>query len=182
MFKNFKAELIGMAEDRGFSTSDINIDKSIISLSYNTLILGELSDSDERTKTLEEVDEFLNIVLNQRKQFSAAKACDMYLFLMAPPNSEDKAFWKTIAAEIERDDRLARKHVWLPDSECSNLNDFIEGTFMATPWSTGTEVSHALEFLTDELVLPKGWEEVLLNDEVDGRDLVNELIKLEGYL
>lgn len=182
MFKNFKTQIIRMAEERGYSTSDISKEKSIISISYNTLILGELTESNDRAKTLEEVDELLSIVLNQRKQFSSAKASDMYLFLMAPPNSADKAFWKTIAAEIERDDRLARKHVWLPNTECSNLNAFVEGTFMATPWFTDAEVNHALGFLTDELKLPKGWEELLLNDEVDGRELVNELIKLEDSL
>ncbi|PHV39198.1 hypothetical protein CSQ95_10800 [Janthinobacterium sp. BJB304] len=102
--------------------------------------------------------------------------------LAAPYGSADSSDWNTLAAEIERDDRLARKHVWLPDEEGENFDAFIGTTFLARPWTVADDDetrADALQLLTKQVSMPTGWQEVLLDDDLQGEDLVLKLLSIE---
>ena len=151
----------------------------VVHIDCYTVVLGELGASIEREAVLAQVDKLLGEALNLRKQSIPAKASDIYLFMVGPKGGACNPEWLALAAEIERDDRLARKHVWLPDSVGANFKGFLEGTFLATPWETNMGNTDALALLTNEIEMPPGWEEVLLDPELGGTDLVQKLLDLE---
>lgn len=74
-------------------------------------------------------------------------ALDLVLVLVGPRGSEGKDAWRATALAIERDDRVARKLVWLrpanrrddPDS----FDAFAKRTFLARPWVTAGRFSVA---------------------------------------
>jgi hypothetical protein len=73
-----------------------------------------------------------------RSYLTPNEALDLQLFLVGPRGSERKSDWQPLALVIERDDRVARKLVWLrpsePEAEEASFADFIKRTFLARPW------------------------------------------------
>lgn len=155
------------------------VDTPLIALDFHTVLAATLPLTDDRQTVLNAVDALLNDVLVLRKTWAAARSSDLYLILAAPLGSADQAAWKTLAAEIERDDRLARKHVWLPDNKAGNLAPFIETTFLARPWGAADGRVDALKLLTEQVAMPRGWQELLSDGELQGTELVRKLIDLE---
>jgi hypothetical protein len=180
MFDLFKSKFVEQAKSRGYSRHEDDNNPNVFTLGFYTVVLGELTEYHTREETLSQVEELLGVILSLRKQFNAARASDIYLLMMAPPGSCNDTDWKTLASEIERDDRLARKHVWLPDNDLSDFSGFINQTFMADPWTTGEGEGeiNALSLLSNDIDMPAGWENALLDADLEGRDLVLKLIEL----
>jgi hypothetical protein len=151
----------------------------LIALDFYMVWAGTLPTANDRQTVLESVDAMLNNILTLRRNCAAARASDLYLMMIAPLGSADQPVWKALAAEIERDERLARKHVWLPDREGGNFLPFIETTFLARPWAAADGRVDALKLLTEQVAMPAGWQQLLLDDELQGTDLVRTLIGLE---
>ncbi len=87
--------------------------------------------------------------------------------------------WRQFAAEIEADDRVCRKQVWLFGTQPSvdEARDFLERTFVARPWPS-EQRTESLDTMAN-FSLPNGWEEALQNQELDFSGLVEQLIALE---
>jgi hypothetical protein len=124
-----------------------------------------------------------------RTTIAADKGEDLILVLVGPPGSRDDGDWKALAMEIERNDLVCRKLVWLPEKKQpfapESLHEFTRRTFIAKPWlATSFAQPQALDRLaTNDLGL-RGWQEIL--DEqpldrgaVDYDELVKRLIEAE---
>lgn len=179
MLDILKKKLLEAIIEKGFSSVSSGNNPQVIHFGCYVLVIGELIDPCNREAVLAQVDKFLNVVLELRKSFAPAKASDIYMMMTTPRGSDGNPEWATLAIEIERDDRLARKHVWLPNQDYSNFADFLDGTFFAMPWKTIEGSADALALLNGEIEMPMGWEAALLDPELDGVDLVKELIRIE---
>lgn len=177
MFERFR-QLIEQAS-QGLALSQDPAHPNLLRIGHALVLPGELPALPERDAVLAQVDAWLALVLAQRKQMNAAAATDIYMMLLAPPGSRSHGAWLALASEIERDDRLARKHVWLPDAQGNNFAEFIAATFLARPWQTPAGNSDALALLNQENGLPPAWRSVLSNPELEGVELVQALFRLQ---
>ncbi|WP_099409502.1 ABC-three component system middle component 1 [Janthinobacterium sp. BJB304] len=182
MFESFENLIVNAAKAAGCNTVVQDKNAPTIWLDFHAVWTSKLPAECNRQEILDEVDKILNNVLEMRKSLKAVPASDLYVMLAAPYGSADSSDWNTLAAEIERDDRLARKHVWLPDEEGENFDAFIGTTFLARPWTVADDDetrADALQLLTKQVSMPTGWQEVLLDDDLQGEDLVLKLLSIE---
>ncbi len=182
MFESFENLIINAAKAAGCDTIVRDKNAPTIWLDFYAVWTSELPAKCNRQEILDAVDTILNNVLEMRKSMKAVPSSDLYVMLAAPYGSADSSDWNTLAAEIERDDRLARKHVWLPDNDGKNFESFVDTTFLARPWTIGDDDevrADALQLLTKQVSIPIGWQEVLLDDDLQGEDLVLKLLSME---
>jgi len=179
MLDRLKKEFLDVATRLGH-TPQLDIEKPhIIHLDHFVIVLGILK-VDDRENALKTVDGLLDDVLALRRILTPAKASDIYLIMAAPLGSAGNTNWEMLVAEIERDDRLARKHIWLPNENGSNFAALIETTFLAKPWDTPTEDINKLKLLDQGIDVPTGWTDVLFDPELEGMRLAEKLVALEG--
>ncbi|MBB2932058.1 ABC-three component system middle component 1 [Paraburkholderia silvatlantica] len=99
----------------------------------------------------EGIDDVLRRVRNQcvvaRSYLSSAVALDLHVIMLGPRGSEGVDRWKALALIVERDERVARKLVWLRPRDASaddqSFVDFAKRSFLARPWITGAVFSMA---------------------------------------
>jgi hypothetical protein len=113
------------------------------------------------------------------RSWLGSEAPNLHMFLIGPAGALIDAAWRQFAAEIEADDRVCRKQVWLFDSSPSvdDAREFLERTFVARPWPS-EQRTELLDSMAN-ISLPNGWEESLQNQELDFSELVDQLIALE---
>jgi hypothetical protein len=114
------------------------------------------------------------------RSWLGSAATNLHLFILGPPGALVEAAWRQLAAEIEADDRVCRKLVWLFNTDPSpyDAHEFLERTFVARPWPA-EQRTELLDSMAN-ISLPDGWEEALQNQELDFSGLVEQLITLEG--
>lgn len=124
-----------------------------------------------------------------RTTVAADKGEDMILIFVGPPGSRDDGEWRSLAMEIERNDLVCRKLVWLPAKAKplapEALAAFVSRTLIAKPWlSTAPAQPQELDQLASRDLGLKGWQKIL--DEqphdraaVDYDELVKRLIEAE---
>lgn len=182
MLESFDSLIMNAAKAAGCTRVVQEANTPTIWLDFHAVWTSALPAECNRQQVLDVVDAMLNNVLEMRKSLKATPSSDLYVMLAAPYGSADNSEWNTLAAEIERDDRLARKHVWLPDDAGENFDAFIETTFLARPWTVEGDVqarADALQLFTKQVSIPAGWQEVLLDDDLQGEDLVRKLLSIE---
>lgn len=182
MLESFDSLIMNAAKAAGCTRVVQEANTPTIWLDFHAVWTSALPAECNRQQVLDVVDEMLNNVLEMRKSLKSTPSSDLYVMLAAPYGSANNSEWNTLAAEIERDDRLARKHVWLPDDAGENFDAFIETTFLARPWNVeGDDQARAdaLQLLTKQVPIPAGWQEVLLDDDLQGEDLVRKLLSIE---
>jgi hypothetical protein len=114
------------------------------------------------------------------RSWLGAEAQDLQLFLIGPPGSAEAASWRDAATEIEADERVCRKLVWLPSSDptCDTAAAFLRRTFLAAPWR-GTRVDAAPQLdLMSAVPLPPGWTAVIADETLTVDALVARLIEV----
>ncbi|GGE80908.1 hypothetical protein CR103_10575 [Massilia psychrophila] len=113
------------------------------------------------------------------RSWLGTEASNLHMFLIGPPGALIDATWRQFAAEIEADDRVCRKQVWLFDTAptIGDAREFLERTFVARPWPS-EQRTELLDSMAN-ISLPSGWEEALKNQELDFSELVDQLIALE---
>ncbi|MGF6367735.1 ABC-three component system middle component 1 [Paraburkholderia sp. MM5482-R1] len=124
-------------------------------------------------------------VLRYRNQATIARswlgvaAPNLHLFLAGPVGAFAEPDWRQLAAEIEADDRVCRKLVWLFNDPptADNAKEFLERTFVARPWPA-EQRTERLDSVAD-FSLPDGWEDALQDQELDFAGLVDRLIELQ---
>jgi hypothetical protein len=106
-------------------------------------------------------------------------APNLQMFLAGPNGALRDPEWRQLAAEIEADDRICRKLVWLVEDEptIENAKSFLERTFIARPWPT-QQLTEQLDSMAN-IALPGGWEEAIEDPDLDFTGLVDRLIELE---
>jgi hypothetical protein len=122
-----------------------------------------------------------------RTSVATDSGVDLVLIMVGQPGSCDDKEWCALAMEVERNDLVCRKLVWLPPEDAADtdasLQDFLRRTFFAKPWDSDEDIEQTrLDALTDHHAALAGWEDILdrqpLNRaDVDYDALVEELIK-----
>jgi hypothetical protein len=140
----------------------------------------------------EGIGEVVRRVRNQcvvaRSYLSPAAALDLQAILLGPRGSEGVDRWKALALIAERDERVARKLVWLRPRKASadeqSFADFAKRSFLARPWVTDAifsmapldNVSRAAAF--DDLPRDTAgeWIRLASEPEIDPDSLVDQLV------
>ncbi|WP_157370529.1 ABC-three component system middle component 1 [Vulgatibacter incomptus] len=123
-----------------------------------------------------------------RSSRPAAEQDDVILYLVAL--GEPKK-WQNVAGQIERDDRVCRKLVWVASEDSNDRNDslnsFLQRTFLARPWaSERADMATSLDAIGRALAriepanfgVARRWVELLISDDApaSGRPLAERLL------
>ena len=112
------------------------------------------------------------------RSWLGAEAPNLHLFLAGPAGAFAEPDWRQLAAEIEADDRVCRKLIWLfNEPTADSAREFLERTFIARPWPT-EQRAERLDSIAN-FSLPDGWEDAIQNQELDFTSLVEQLIELQ---
>lgn len=113
------------------------------------------------------------------RSWLGVRAPNLHLFLIGPAGASVDSKWRQVAAEIESDDRVCRKLVWLfnENPTVPEARSFLERTFLARPWPLAPSAQRLDEMA--DVALPPGWEEAILDGQADANWLVDKLIELE---
>ncbi|WP_395713758.1 hypothetical protein [Reyranella sp.] len=123
-----------------------------------------------------------------RSHLSAPAALDLHTILLGPRGSEGVDRWRALALIAERDERVARKLVWLrpldPSADEQSFADFVKRSFLARPWITDAIFSMApLDNVSRAAVygdVPRDtageWIRLASESDVDPDLLVEELV------
>lgn len=142
------------------------------------VLLGVLTGPPKRGNVSTQVLRYRNQATIARSWLGAA-APNLHLFLAGPVGAFGASEWRQLAAEIEADDRVCRKLVWLFNDfpTVDSAKEFLERTFVARPWPT-EQRSERLDSVAN-FCLPDGWEDALQDQELDFTTLVDRLIELQ---
>lgn len=157
------------------------------------LLLAMLPDSHDEHVVDDAVKRLRNQSVIARSFLRPEQVVDLQLWLSGPLASAENPLWRSVAVVIERDERVARKLVWLrsavPEGHADSFSSFVARTFMARPWAVAPQRSHAqLDRLTalmsvasDEDVGPevlRRWFDLAeATDDVEsGAELIEQLI------
>lgn len=139
------------------------------------VLLGALRDR-ARGAVQDEVRRYRNQAMIARA-WLGKEAANLQLFLIGPSDSMGDVFWRRLAEEVEIDDRVCRKLVWLP-SHAPSVADaayFLQRTFLARPWADALR-PRRLDRLR-ELALPDGWDALVRNSSLTPDQLIAAIIK-----
>lgn len=141
------------------------------------VLLGVLTGPPNRGNVSTQVLRYRNQATIARSWLGAA-APNLHLFLAGPVGAFVAPEWRQLAAEIEADDRVCRKLVWLFNDfpTADSAKEFLERTFVARPWPK-EQRSERLDSVAN-FSLPDGWEDALQDQELDFTTLVDRLIEL----
>lgn len=160
---------------------DLPATVSAAKIDGTAVLIGQLSGPPIRTAVQHAVRRYRNQATIARSWLGSSEAPNLQLFLIGPAGALADPLWRQLAAEIEVDDRVCRKLVWLygfkPASE--DAEQFLDRTFLAQPWPTPqATATPALDRISD-VALPEGWEQAVDDPSLDSDALVQRLIALE---
>jgi hypothetical protein len=162
--------------------------------SYHSLILGSFAGCSQRPSTnelrrpiFEHWREYQRRCVFARSWLTEERHDDLLLVLIGPPGSDQSSEWVELMSQMERNELVCRKFVWLPSADETkwpeSIARFALRTFLSQPWIMPAQgASHALDMLSDsEGVLDSSWKTILDaapadKADVDYNDLVRELI------
>jgi hypothetical protein len=142
------------------------------------VLVGVLTGPPNRASVSTQLRRYRNQATIARSWLSA-EAPNLHLFLAGPAGAFAVPEWRQLAAEIEADDRVCRKLIWLFNDSptADSAREFLERTFIARPWPT-EQRAERLDSIAN-FSLPGGWEDALQNHELDFTALVDQLIELQ---
>ncbi|QQO12459.1 hypothetical protein JJB99_23655 [Bradyrhizobium diazoefficiens] len=138
------------------------------------------------------IGDVLRRVRNQcvvaRSYLSPPAALDLHAILLGPRGSEGVDRWRALALVAERDERVARKLVWLrpldANADEDSFADFIKRSFLARPWVTDAVFSMApldnVSRAATDGDIPRDtageWSRLASQPDIDADLLVDELV------
>ncbi|WP_307370716.1 ABC-three component system middle component 1 [Peteryoungia aggregata] len=123
-----------------------------------------------------------------RSYLSPSAALDLHAILLGPRSSEGVDRWRALALIAERDERVARKLVWLRPKDANadeqSFDDFSKRSFLARPWVTDAifsmapldNVSRAASYGEVPRDTAGEWIRAASEPGVDADQLVDELV------
>lgn len=109
---------------------------------------------------------------------------NLLLFLVGPACPAGDPNWTDIVYEVERDERICRKMVFLPPPAEGDVDAeigwFISRTFLARPWERSTaqtDLDPLLTTLNDTSDIPPAWIPIIRRGEGDASALVDQLLE-----
>lgn len=104
------------------------------------VLLTLLPEAPDDAGIVEVVRRVRNQCVVARSFLAPAAALDLHAILIGPRGSEGVDRWKSLALVAERDERVARKLVWLRPRETSadeqSFEEFTRRSFLSRPWVT----------------------------------------------
>lgn len=111
------------------------------------VLLALLPEAPDEDAIVEVVRRVRNQCVVARSYLSSPASLDLHAILLGPRGSEGVDRWKALALIAERDERVARKLVWLRPTDASadeqSFADFAKRSFLARPWITSATYSMA---------------------------------------
>lgn len=123
-----------------------------------------------------------------RSYLSPPAALDLHAILLGPRGSEGVDKWRTLALIAERDERVARKLVWLRPKDAGadeqSFDEFSKRSFLARPWVTDAIFSMApldnVSLVASYGDVPRDtageWIRAASEPDVEADQLVEELV------
>jgi ABC-three component (ABC-3C) system Middle Component 1 len=145
------------------------------------VLIGQLSGPPIRTAVQHAVRRYRNQATIARSWLGASEAPNLQLFLIGPAGALADPLWRQLAAEIEVDDRVCRKLVWLYGGKptVEDAEQFLDRTFLAQPWPTPQAAPTLALDQMSNVALPEGWEQAADDPSLDSDALVQRLIAFE---
>lgn len=172
------------------SSSDLPTECIALSIGRYTLVLGVLPDTPTQAAVEEVVRRYRNQCVVARSHLTPSQSLDMQLMLLGPRGSDTNSDWDSLAKLVERDDRVARKLVWLmpetPERDDAGYDQFIKRTFLSRPWRRPSDFGDLeLDKLSDADVKGDGlpsatveaWEQIALDHEQTPDEIVHAIVK-----
>lgn len=128
-----------------FDESEVSLPSHIrgIQLGVYPVLIGSLS-FDESESFILKIRKLHNQMLIARSYMEAGEVIDAHIFLVCDELPEKSEHFSKIH-EIERNEAVCRKLVWIRDTENIEIsfNKFVERTFLAHPWTNDTNLNQA---------------------------------------
>ena len=177
------AEVLGSGSGRpAFKRNEKDLPASIaaVRIDGTPLLIGEITGMPTMAVLADQVRRYRNQAAIAQS-WLGREGPNLQLFLIGPEGALGHRNWLQLAATIESDDRICRKLIWLfagtPTLEAAG--QFLERTFVATPWDKEERIKAQLDQMAD-VGLPPGWQTIADDEALDAEALVNKLIDLEG--
>ncbi len=145
-----------------------------------SVIIGEIGPKPEDVPTA--LSDHLLQAAKARSHLGPKKE-NLLLFLVGPASPASDPNWMYIVDEIERDERICRKMVFLPPLAEADVDAemgwFISRTFLARPWERSTaqaDLDPLLTTLNDTGDIPRAWVPIIQRAEGDASSLVEQLL------
>lgn len=190
------------APDRAHDAPDSEHLLAVLVIDGYTTLIGSLEQTEDESSRDQAMDEYHWRASTVRGWLSPNRKDDLMLCLACPAGSDEDDEWLSTRAEIEGDDRVCRKLLWLPPSSVdtaeSSLDRLIARSFLAKPWeaehSAATENLDPWQRLEQQMEAATGmqdgdvarlraWKDLLIATAdsqgqliVPGRDLVEKLL------
>jgi hypothetical protein len=142
------------------------------------VLVGDISAAISRKDLLDTVRRYRNQAMITRS-WLGPEATSVSLFLIGPMASDLDQTWHDWALEIELDEKVCRKIVWLLSSSpgVEEAARFLEGTSLAQPWKHAENIgAERLDSLA-QLGLPAAWLAVISDEELNTDEVVGKLIE-----
>lgn len=178
----FKIELVKESQESIEQKSRRNQDLPTLVRGYRfdgkPILFGDLSEAKNRRELHDLLRRYRNQALIARS-WVGNEATSLSLFLVGPLGSKDDQDWNDWALEIELDEKVCRKIVWLlPASPTDqDAREFLQGTALAQPWKHHESIAAEKLDSLAELELPEQWLEIFQNESLGPDDVVRELIE-----
>lgn len=108
-----------------------------LTMGHYSILIGALGEDVGQSVVHDQLRRWHNQAVITRS-WLGARSDDLLLVLVGPPRSGTSDRWKRIAQEIERNERVCRKLIWLPPAELAerpaSLETFLGRTCLARPW------------------------------------------------
>jgi len=152
------------------------------------IILALLPETADEAALRDVVRRVRNQCVVARSFLSPSGALDLHAILIGPRGSEGVDLWRALALGAERDERVARKLVWLrpldADVDQQSFEDFAKRTFLARPWETDAifsmapldNASRAATFGDVPRDTASQWVRLASEPDIDPDQLVEKLV------
>lgn len=171
--------------------SDLPLEVRALQFGRYTFLMAALPDLPSLPSVQDCVRRFRNQCVIARSFLSANEALDLQGVLLGPRGSANSDEWKAIGLMVERDDRVARKFVWLrpedPVEDDAGFAELLKRSALARPWAMNAQFSTAAlddttRFLAElEPDVPhdiiQDWVRLALNGQDNPVRLVDDLIE-----
>ena len=177
--------------DSAVSDADLPKEYTSFLIGHHAILIGALGMDIRDAHVC--LHRFMNQAAIVRSWLPSESSEDLNLFFVGPTGSDLKKEWREFAACIERDERVCRKLVWLPSANISDqesyMDQFINRTFLARPWSDVHAPSEGdidrLSNLSEKLASEEAsretideWLNILRGSQRDNYDLVQQLTQV----
>ena len=118
-----------------------------LTVGRHSIVLGLLPETIDERELADTMRQHRNQCVIARSTLPVNAVLDLLLLMVGPRGSEGKDAWRAMALAVEREDRVARKLVWLrpddPQADTESFDAFARRTFLARPWETTARFSVA---------------------------------------